>query len=103
MFRYITEHTVKSYSSDLTWSDIKSCDQQCRNIGVSLHQQTSGCYIYQRTDTKYMEIGELSTDRESLNPAVMAQWLGCRTRNHKVASSSPATAMSSFGDWFTQP
>ena len=36
-------------------------------------------------------------------PAVMAQWLGCRTRNHKVASSSPATAMSSFGDWFTQP
>ena len=38
-----------------------------------------------------------------LNPAVMAQWLGCRTRNHKVASSSPATAMSSFGDWFTQP
>ena len=34
---------------------------------------------------------------------VMAQWLGCRTRNHKVASSSPAIAMSSFGDWFTQP
>ena len=27
----------------------------------------------------------------------MAQWLGCRTRNHKVASSSPVTAMSSFG------
>ena len=38
-----------------------------------------------------------------LYPAVMAQWLGCRTRNHKVASSSPVTAMSSFGDWFTQP
>ena len=37
------------------------------------------------------------------DPAVMAQWLGCRTRNHKVASSSPATAVSSFGDWFTQP
>ena len=35
--------------------------------------------------------------------AVMAQWLGCRTRNHKVASSSSAAAMSSFGDWFTQP
>ena len=35
--------------------------------------------------------------------AVMAQWLGCRTSNHKVASSSPVTAMSSFGDWFTQP
>ena len=34
---------------------------------------------------------------------VMAQWLGCRTRNHKVASSSPVTAMSSFGDWFTHP
>ena len=34
------------------------------------------------------------------HPAVMAQWLGC---NHKVASSSPVTAMSSFGDWFTQP
>ena len=26
----------------------------------------------------------------------MAQWLGCRTRNHKVTSSSPATAISSF-------
>ena len=35
--------------------------------------------------------------------AVMAQWLECRTRNHKVASSSPATGMSAFGDWFTQP
>ena len=23
--------------------------------------------------------------------------------SHKVASSSPVTAMSSFGDWFTQP
>ena len=30
-------------------------------------------------------------------PAVMAQWLGCRTRNHKFASSSPATPMSSLG------
>ena len=39
----------------------------------------------------------------SVYVAVMAQWLGCRTRNHKVASSSPVTAMSSFGDWFTQP
>ena len=39
----------------------------------------------------------------SATMAVMAQWLGCSTRNHKVASSSPVTAMSSFGDWFTQP
>ena len=31
------------------------------------------------------------------HPAVMAQWLGCRIRSHKLASSSPATAMSSFG------
>ena len=30
-------------------------------------------------------------------PAVMAQWLGCRTCNHKVVSSSPVTAMSSLG------
>ena len=28
-----------------------------------------------------------------VSTAVMAQWLGCRTRNHKVASSSPVTAM----------
>ena len=28
---------------------------------------------------------------------VIAQWLGCRTRNHKVASSSPVTAVSSLG------
>ena len=32
-----------------------------------------------------------------LTPAMMAQWLGCRTRNHKVASSSPVTAVSSLG------
>ena len=37
------------------------------------------------------------------DPAMMAQWLGCRTRNHKVASLSPVTAVSSVGDWFTQP
>ena len=34
---------------------------------------------------------------------IIQQWLVCRTRNHKVASLSPVTAMSSFGDWFTQP
>ena len=30
-------------------------------------------------------------------PAVMAQWLGYRTRNHKVTSLSPVTAVSSLG------
>ena len=45
----------------------------------------------------------LPYQRITVLSAVMAQWLGCRTRNHKVASLSPVTAMSSFGDWFTQP
>ena len=35
-------------------------------------------------------------------PAMMAQWLGSRTRNHKVVSLSPITAVV-IGDWFTQP
>jgi hypothetical protein len=35
--------------------------------------------------------------------AMMAQWLARRARNHKVPVSRPATAMSSLGDWFTQP
>ena len=38
-----------------------------------------------------------SDDTYILHPAMMAQWLGCRTRNHKVASSSPVTAVSSLG------
>ena len=33
---------------------------------------------------------------------MMAQWLGCRTRNHGVASSSPVSAVSSLWIWFTQ-
>jgi hypothetical protein len=37
------------------------------------------------------------------NPAIMAQWLEHRARNHKVPGARPATAMSLLGDWFTQP
>jgi hypothetical protein len=33
-------------------------------------------------------------------PAMMAQWLERGARNQKVPGS---TAMSSLGDWFTQP
>ena len=41
-------------------------------------------------------------DRQGSHPAfrgtaMMAQWLGCRTRNPKVASSSPVTTVSSLG------
>jgi hypothetical protein len=36
------------------------------------------------------------------HPAIMAQWLERRARNHKVPGSRPATAMSLLGDWFTQ-
>jgi hypothetical protein len=37
------------------------------------------------------------------HPAMIAQWLERLARNHKVPGSRPATAMSSLGDWFTQP
>jgi hypothetical protein len=41
--------------------------------------------------------------QSALYPAVVARWLERWARNQKVPGSRPATAMSSFGDWFTQP
>jgi hypothetical protein len=38
-----------------------------------------------------------------LYPAMMAQWLEHQACNHKVPGLMPTTAMSSLGDWFTQP
>jgi hypothetical protein len=37
------------------------------------------------------------------DPVMVAQWVERWARNQKVLGSRPATAMLSFGDWFTQP
>ena len=60
-------------------------------------------YMQCRPTDRAFQIPYTSDPQIAIYSAVMAQWLGYMTRNHKVASSSPATAMSSFGDWFTQP
>ena len=78
-----------------TREHVSECTKTLQDIQKIIRQLPS--------DIPDLDLAELSimTGETASAPvvsiAMMAQWLGCRTRNHKVASSSPVTAMSSLG------
>ena len=90
---------IRQLPSDIPVMDLAGLNQLPSDIPVmdlaGLNQLPS--------DMPDMDLAELSiTTGETasapvVSTAVMAQWLGSSTRNHKVASSSPVTAMSSLG------
>ena len=78
-----------------TGEHVSECGKKLQQIQTIIRQLPS--------DIPDMDLAGLSittgetTSASVVSTAVMAQWLGCRTRKHKVVSSSPVNAVSSLG------